>query len=118
MEGYFESVGTTMATWRELDDHRVRGTFTNAGNTISAELSFDAQGDLVLFVSNDRDQSADGKTFKNLPWSTPVADYRDFGVARIAAKGEAAWHEPSGPFVYARLEIASVEVNVSVVDAP
>jgi len=101
------------ATWRVLDDHKVRGTFTNAGNTISAELSFDAQGDLVLFVSNDRDQSADGKTYRNLPWSTPVTAYRDFGAARVAAKGEAVWHEPSGPFVYGRFEIESLEANVA-----
>lgn len=101
------------ATWRALDDHKVQGTFTNAGNTIGAELSFDAQGDLVLFVSNDRDQSADGTTYRNLPWSTPVSDYRDFGPARVAAKGEAVWHEPSGPFVYARFEIESLEMNVA-----
>jgi hypothetical protein len=30
--------------------------FTNAGNTVSATLTFDAAGDLVGFLSNDRMQ--------------------------------------------------------------
>ncbi|HLK38255.1 MAG TPA: DUF6544 family protein [Polyangiaceae bacterium] len=36
-------------TWESLDEPRVRGSFTNAGNTVRAELSFDAAGDLVCF---------------------------------------------------------------------
>ena len=52
-------------TWQELDGHSVRGAFTNAGHTITAELSFDAQGDLVDFVSDDRYLSADGKTTRS-----------------------------------------------------
>jgi len=98
--------------WRTLDDHRLSGTFTNAGNTVSAELAFDAEGDLVDFTSHDRDQSADGVTYRNLPWSTPVRDYRDFGGVRVAAHGDAVWHEPEGDFVYARFDLDDLRVNV------
>ena len=98
--------------WRTLDDHKVSGTFTNAGSTVSAELFFDADGDLVDFLSHDRDQSADGVTYRNLPWSTPVRDYRDFGGVRVAAHGDAVWHEPEGEFVYARFDLDELRVNV------
>lgn len=99
-------------TWQEVDEHTVRGVFTNAGNTISAELSFDGQGDLVSFVSHDRYLSADGKTYERFPWSTPVRDYRDFGGLRLAAHGEAVWRQPDGDFVYGRFELEQLECNV------
>ncbi|MDB5216955.1 MAG: hypothetical protein JWO86_4882 [Myxococcaceae bacterium] len=99
--------------WRTLDDHTLSGTFTNAGNTVSAELSFDAEGDLVDFISRDRDQSADGVTYRNLPWSTPVRDYRDFGGGlRVAGHGEAVWHEPEGDFAYAHFDLEDLQINV------
>ena len=41
-------------TWETLSDRTLRATFSNAGYTVSAELTFDAAGDLVGFISNDR----------------------------------------------------------------
>jgi hypothetical protein len=99
--------------WQTLGERRVSGTFSNAGNRVSAVLVFDDAGDLVDFVSNDRDRSADGKTYENLPWSTPLRDYKDFGGTRIAAHGDAVWKEPAGDFVYARFELESLELNVA-----
>jgi hypothetical protein len=104
-------IGAPVA-WRTVDDQRIAGTFTNAGNTVSAELRFDADGDLVDFLSHDRDQSADGVTFRNLPWSTPVRDYRDFGGVRVASHGEAVWHEPEGDFAYARFDLDDLQLDL------
>lgn len=98
--------------WQTLDEHRVRGVFTNAGHTVSAELTFDKDGDLVNFLSHDRDQSTDGKTYRRYPWSTPMSDYRDYHGMRLASRGEAIWHEPTGPFVYGRLELEDIVFNV------
>jgi hypothetical protein len=103
------------ATWQERDERTVGATFTNAGNTIRAELSFDEEGDLVGFVSNDRYQSADGVTYRSFPWSTPVHEYRDFGGVRLAARGEAIWKQPDGDLVYARFLLEKIEYNVGVV---
>lgn len=99
--------------WETLDSRRVRATFTNAGSTISAELTFDDAGDLVGFVSRDRYESADGKTFRSHPWSTPLYDYRDFDGLRIASRGDAVWLRPEGDFVYGRFVVERVEYNVS-----
>lgn len=99
--------------WTPEGDRTVSASFSNAGNTIRAKLTFDAAGDLVSFVSDDRYQSVDGKTYEKFPWVTPVGDYRDFGVARIGNGGEAIWKEPSGDFPYARMKIESIEYNVT-----
>lgn len=61
----------------------------------------------------DRYMSADGKTFANHPWSTPVNDYREYGRVRVAAKGEAMWSLPEGHFVYGRFEIVELRYNVA-----
>jgi len=96
--------------WESLDARRVQATYTNAGNTISAVLSFDESGDLVGFVSEDRYQ-LDGKTEKRFPWSTPLGHYRGFGSARLASEGEARWVEPGGAWTYAKLVLQRITYN-------
>jgi hypothetical protein len=98
--------------WEEIDPATVRATFTNAGHTISAVLSFDADGALTNFVSSDRYRSADGKTFERLPWSTPVTRYAQFDGRRVATDAEARWTPLSGAFPYARFTVTDVAYNV------
>jgi len=97
--------------FQELGPQRVRGTFSNAGYTVSAELYFNERWQLVNFVSDDRSQTSDGKTYDRYRWSTPLQDYRDFGGRRVAAQGEASWSMPEGEFAYVRLELLSLEYN-------
>ncbi|HWA74002.1 MAG TPA: DUF6544 family protein [Polyangiaceae bacterium] len=98
--------------WREIDARTAQGTFTNAGNTVSARLHFNDAGELTNFVSEDRYLSSDGKTYTKLRWSTPLGNYRDFAGARLASRGGASWRLSSGEFVYARMDIEDVEYNV------
>lgn len=97
--------------WAPVDARTVEATYTHAGNTIRARLSFDAAGDLVGFLSHDRFQSADGKTYRRLPWSTPLRDHRDFGGVRIPAYGEAIWLAPEGDIAYGRFDLDAVTYN-------
>jgi hypothetical protein len=97
-------------TWKTLGKSEVCATYTNAGQTISAYLSFDAAGDLVGFISPDRYQS-DGKTYRLLPWSTPLRDFQDFGVARLPAFGEARWHEAAGEWTYGQFWLERIDYD-------
>lgn len=98
--------------WEEADPLTAKATFTNAGNTISAVLSFDREGALTSFVSDDRFQTADGKTYRSFRWSTPVRDYRDFDGRKLATRGEASWRMPEGELVYGRFELVELEYNL------
>ncbi len=101
--------------WQPLDAHRLRGTFTNAGHTIRAELVFDAAGDLADFVSDDRFLSADGKHYERRRWLTPVSAHGTFGGRRAVSQADAVWTDEQGArFVYARFQVESIEYNVSV----
>jgi hypothetical protein len=97
--------------WEPVDSLRVKAKFTNKGNSITAILTFDMEGKLTDFISNDRYLSADGKTYTNYPWSTPVKEYRDFGGGKIAAYGEAIWHTPDGEYCYAKFDLLEIEYN-------
>jgi hypothetical protein len=97
--------------WVVRDEHTVRGTFTNAGYTVSADLLFDDEGDLVDFRSDDRSMS-EGKTMRRLPWSTPVSDYRAFGDVRLAAVGEAQWTDGGRTWAYGRFALKSIRYNL------
>jgi hypothetical protein len=99
--------------WKERDRRSLTGTFSHQGHRVSAVLSFDEQGDLVDFISEDRFQSADGKTYVKYPWSTPVREYQDLAGFRLISKGDAIWIEPTGPFPYARFVVEEITYNVS-----
>ena len=99
--------------WEAVDAHNVHATFTNAGHTIRAELSFNDAGELTNFWSDDRRRvSADGRVMTAIRWSTPVGNYRAFGPVRLASRGEGRWHEPGGEHAYIELEIDDVQYNV------
>src|SRR5687768_17008297 len=98
-------------TWRSAGARTLLATFSNAGNTVSATLTFDAAGDLVGFLSNDRTQE-DPKGSRNVPWSTPITEYREIDGTRIGTHGDANWIETSGEWTYGRFDIRSVAYNV------
>jgi hypothetical protein len=99
--------------WEPVDARTARTTFTNAGHTIHAELSFNDAGELTNFWSDDRYQtSPDGKSVKKVPWSTPLGGYRLFGPFRLASGGEARWHEPGREYAYIELTIDDIQYNL------
>jgi len=98
-------------TWEELDPLTVRATFTNAGHTITAVLTFAENGALTNFISDDRSRTLDGKTYERVRWSTPVSGWRTVNGHRLP-DAEARWHLPTGEFAYARFEVVDVAYNV------
>ncbi|BDO41261.1 DUF6544 family protein [Cellulomonas sp. NTE-D12] len=96
--------------WRQRDPHRVSGVFTHGSHTVQADLLFDADGDLVDFVSDDRLEANPDGTFVPRGWSTPLRAHRDFGGRRLPATGEAWWHtaDPDGSFCYIELTVRTL----------
>lgn len=98
-------------TWEELSPLSVRATFTNAGKTIAAVLTFAESGALTNFSSDDRSRTLDGKTYEQVRWSTPVNGWRTVNGRRLP-DGEARWQLPTGEFAYGRFEVVDVAYNV------
>jgi hypothetical protein len=107
-------------TWQVLDDQRVRGTYTYGANTITAELSFNDDHELVDFISDDRTavSSDGGKTFTPQRWSTPLSGYRKLGSSYLGTIGEAHWHAPEGEFAYLEFNLDEIAYNATDIRQP
>jgi hypothetical protein len=100
-------------SWQHVDGH-VRGTFTNGAQTVSAELFFNDDCELVDFVSDDRLRASEnGRSFTPQRWSTPLGGYRTIGSRRIATRGEGHWHapDPEGEFPYIEFNVDHITYN-------
>lgn len=98
-------------TWETTGERSLRATFTNAGNTVAATITFDAAGDLVGFVSTDRPPD-DTPAARDIPWSTPISGYRQVDGLRVGALGQANWVASTGEWTYGEFEIRAIAYNV------
>jgi len=96
--------------WEHIDARSAKATFFNKSARISAILSFKETGELINFVSNDRYEVNEMRTY---PFSTPVGDFRDLSGYRLPGYGEAVWHYPDGAFTYGRFTVRSLVYNVT-----
>ena len=97
-------------TFETSGERTLWATFSNAGYAVSAVLTFDAEGDLVGFVSADRTHDREEGT---ADWSTPIGDYRLPEGIRIGTRGDTNWIELSGEWTYGRFEVISLAYNVA-----
>ena len=98
-------------TWETTGPRTLRATFENAGHRVTAMLTFDSAGDLVGFVSDDRWQAAPPSPL-NVPWSTPISNYREVDGIRVGTHGEANWIPATGEWSYGRFDIQALAYNV------
>ena len=97
--------------WETIDSLTVKARYTNGHLTISATLVFNEEGRLINFISNDRFETADGKMYKNYPWSTPIKEYIDFKGRRIASSASTIYHRPDADFCYGEFVLKEIEYN-------
>ena len=103
--------------WQAVDDRRVRGTFTNGAQSVTADLTFNDADELVDFVSDDRTRAAaDGKSFTPQRWSTPIGGYRTIGDRWIGTHGEGHWHpaEMQGEYSYLEFSVDDMAYNAGI----
>jgi len=95
-------------TWEEINDLSVKAHYTNEDITITAELYFNEEGQLINFISNDRYEVQSENDYKQIKWSTPVSDYKNFNGYNLASIGEAIYHYDDGNFTYIQINIKNV----------
>ncbi len=97
--------------WREINPTTVEATFTNKGATIQAVLSFDKQGRLIRFISDDRYYSKDGEIVDTFRWTSFITGYAEMDSFRLADQAEAYWHAPEGKYKYATFRLIDLKYN-------
>jgi hypothetical protein len=99
--------------WEESGELSVKAKYTNGGITISAELFFNEKGELIDFISYDRYETADGKTYNNYPWLTPANVYKDFNGYRLTSGASTIYRRPDKDFCYGEFNLVEIEYNCS-----
>lgn len=97
--------------WKEIDAITVDAKFTNGNITIGATLFFNEEGELVNFLSNDRYETTDGKTYKNYPWLTPVTGYTNINGYRLPSGAKLIYKHPDEDLCYGEFALKSIEYN-------
>ncbi|HNW88379.1 MAG TPA: hypothetical protein PKN48_01880 [Bacteroidales bacterium] len=98
-------------SWETIDPLTVNAKFTNEDITIGATLFFNAKGELINFISKDRFETIDGKSYKNFPWITPAAGYREISGFRLASSAKLIYKRPDEDFCYGEFELENIEYN-------
>jgi len=97
--------------WLEVEGNKVKASFTNNNITITADLYFNDAGELVNFISNDRYATGDNNTVQQLPWATPLKDYKNLNGHRLAGYAETIYTYPEGDLCYGQFRLTDVEYN-------
>lgn len=96
--------------WQPVDDSSVKAIFTNKEITIEASLYFNAEGQLINFVSDDRYDVTAKNQYR---FSTPVSEYKNIDGYNLPTYGEAIWHYPEGKFTYGKFHLKAIQYNVT-----
>lgn len=96
--------------WQPIDSNAASALFTHHGISISATLYFNARGQLVNFISNDRLAVSDMKSY---PWLTPVHSYKKINEMNVMSAGDAVWRFADGDFVYGKFKLKDIAYNVT-----
>jgi hypothetical protein len=99
--------------WEEIDPLHIKAGFRNGQISVSAILTFNEEGRLIDFISNDRYETADGKKYMNNPWRTPVKDYSTFNGYRLPSKAEVMYTRPDGEYCYGVFNLREIKYNLN-----
>jgi len=97
--------------WTQIDEKSEHARFTNGYISITATLFFNDKGELVDFVSNDRFETIDGRSYHNFPWSTPVTAYTDINGYHLPSVAKLIYRHPDEDFCYGEFSLVSIEYN-------
>jgi hypothetical protein len=99
--------------WLEVEENKVKASFTSNGITISAWLYFNEKGEMVNFVSEDRSALLENGETVKLKWSTPLRYYKTINGYKLASYAEAIYTYPDGDFTYATFELKNIGYNLT-----
>jgi hypothetical protein len=98
-------------SWTAAGGDGFRVSVTDAGRTVSAEVSLDAEGRPADFRSEDRWAALPGGPVR-APWSTPVRSWTEVDGHPRMTGGAAVWHLPHGDYRYAEMTVAALDLDV------
>ena len=87
-------------SWRQIDAVTVEVSATSRSGHASVRFTFDAAGDIVAIIADDRPMTAADGSTRPTVWQGSYGQYRQFGRYRLPSYGEVGWVLPEGLFTY------------------
>ena len=96
--------------WLNIEQNKVKASFTNKNITVSAWLYFDDRGALINFRSEDRYSGNSGEKYS---WSTPLKNYQHLNGNQIMGDAETIYTYPDADFVYGTFKLRTIAYNLN-----
>lgn len=86
--------------WESLDDLHAKATINYYGMYASGIFTFNDMGEMICFVTDDREATAMDGTSEKVRWSIKCSDYQDRDGVKKPTVFRAIWNYAKGDFVY------------------
>lgn len=86
--------------WEEIDDLHAKGTISYKGTIKSGIFTFNEEGAMTSFTTNDRWADKGDGTFEKVRWSALCSNYKEKNGIKQPTNFKAVWHYDDGDLVY------------------
>jgi hypothetical protein len=87
-------------TWEAVDDMHAKATITYRGLSAEGVFTFDEEGRMCSFTTEDRASYQNDGSFEYVRWSAICENYQDQGGYLVPTTLKAVWHYTDGDLVY------------------
>ena len=86
--------------WEEIDNLHAKATISYYGITASGIFTFNENGEMLSFTTDDREATAIDGTSEKVKWSAVCSEYVETNGIRKPSVLQAIWHYDDGDLVY------------------
>lgn len=87
-------------SWEEIDEIHAKAAITYYGISASGIFTFDDNGAMTCFTTDDREYADTNGNTQQVRWSAVCADYKDVNGIKCPTTLKAVWHFETGDLVY------------------
>lgn len=87
-------------SWTVVDDYTVEGQISWKGVTAKGNFTFDNNGNIIRFYTNDRYMDENGKGSSLVPWYVTYSDYKEQNGYFQPGSVSVNWILPDGDYTY------------------
>lgn len=87
-------------SWEEIDDTHAKSTISYYGISASGIFTFDENGIMTSFTTNDRVATDMKGNKKEVAWTAILSDYRETNGIKKPRVLQSIWHYPEGDCIY------------------
>lgn len=87
-------------SWEDIDDTHAKGTITYYGISASGVFTFNENGEVISFRTNDRTSVDMNGVVREAEWSAIYSDYKSMGGIKQPRVLTSVWHYSEGDLVY------------------